>query len=54
MVGADSDRLILRAEVRSGTDFVVASGLQLSAESVFVVTDWHAPVDTPVSVRLEL
>jgi DNA-binding response OmpR family regulator len=52
MMSKDSDRLILRAEVRSADETVVSSAMELTADSVFVATDWHAAIDTRVAVQL--
>lgn len=49
---ANSGRFIVRAEVRSPTGCVVSYGFDLTATSVFVVTEWHAAIGTAVSVRL--
>ena len=52
MATANSERFIVRAELRAGVDTVVSYGFDLTASSVFVVTEWHAPIGTTVSVRL--
>lgn len=52
MAAANSERFIVRAEVRAGDDTVVSYGFDLTACSVFVVTEWHAPIGTQVSLRL--
>jgi len=52
MAAANSERFIVRAEVRAGNDTVVSYGFDLMASSVFVVTEWHAPIGTQVSLRL--
>jgi len=44
--------LILRAEIRSSSEHVVAYGFDLTATSIFVVTEWHAAIGTSVSLRL--
>ena len=52
MAAANSERFIVRAELRAGDDTVVSYGFDLTASSVFVVPEWHAPIGTAVSVRL--
>jgi DNA-binding response OmpR family regulator len=52
MAAANSERFIVRAELRSGADVVISYGFDLTASSVFVVTEWHAPIGTTVSLRL--
>jgi DNA-binding response OmpR family regulator len=52
MAIASKDRFIVRAEVRSSSDTVVSYGYDLTASSVFVVTEWHAAIGTQVSLRL--
>jgi len=52
MAAANSERFIVRAEVRAADETVISYGFDLTASSVFVVTEWHAPIGTPVSVRL--
>jgi DNA-binding response OmpR family regulator/Tfp pilus assembly protein PilZ len=52
MAAANSERFIVRAELRAGTDLVISYGFDLTASSVFVVTEWHAPIGTSVSLRL--
>lgn len=52
MAAANSERFIVRAEVRAGDDTVISYGFDLTASSVFVVTEWHAPIGTQVTVRL--
>ncbi|HEX3480532.1 MAG TPA: response regulator [Kofleriaceae bacterium] len=52
MAAANSERFIVRAELRAGDDTVVSYGFDLTACSVFVVTEWHAPIGTAVSLRL--
>ena len=52
MAAANSERFIVRAEVRAGDETVVSYGFDLTASSVFVVTEWHAPIGTEVSLRL--
>src|SRR5215468_61910 len=52
MAAANSERFIVRAEVRAGDDTVVSYGFDLTSSSVFVVTEWHAPIGTQVSLRL--
>ncbi|HMG23005.1 MAG TPA: response regulator [Kofleriaceae bacterium] len=52
MAAASSERFIVRAELRAGDDTVISYGFDLTSSSVFVVTEWHAPIGTQVSVRL--
>src|SRR5215475_14994130 len=52
MAAANSERFIVRAEVCAGDDIVVSYGFDLTASSIFVVTEWNAPIGTPVSLRL--
>lgn len=52
MAIANKDRFFLRAEIRSSTDRVVSYAIDLTASSVFVVTEWHAKVGTPVALQL--
>jgi DNA-binding response OmpR family regulator len=52
MAAANSERFIVRAEVRAGDDTVVSYGFDLTGSSIFVVTEWNAPIGTPVSLRL--
>lgn len=52
MAAANSERFIVRAELRAGNDVVISYGFDLTASSVFVVTEWHAPIGTRVALRL--
>jgi len=52
MAAASRDRFIVRAEINAGGETVISYGFDLTASSVFVVTEWHAPIGTPVSLRL--
>src|SRR5258708_12820501 len=57
MAAANTDRFIVRAEIRpSGAsapgDTVISYGFDVTASSIFVVTEWHAPIGTAVSLRL--
>jgi len=52
MAAATSDRFIVRAELRAAGASVVSYGFDLTERSIFVVTEWNAPIGTPVSVRL--
>jgi DNA-binding response OmpR family regulator len=52
MAAATSDRFIVRAEIRSAGENVISYGFDLTERSIFVVTEWNAPIGTPVSVRL--
>lgn len=46
------ERFILRTEIHTARETVVSYGYDLTPTSVFVVTDWHAPLDALVTVRL--
>jgi CheY-like chemotaxis protein len=46
------ERFILRTEIQTARETVVSYGYDLTPSSVFVVTDWHAPLDAQVTVRL--
>jgi len=48
------DRFILRAEIQTARGSVVSYAYDLTPRSVFVVTDWHLPIDSRVTVRLSL
>jgi DNA-binding response OmpR family regulator len=52
MAVASRGRFIVRAEIRSSSETVISYGLDLTATSIFVVTEWHAAIGSPVSVRL--
>lgn len=55
MAIATRDRFIVRAEIRSSnssSEGVVSYGYDLTTTSIFVVTEWHAAIGTPVTVRL--
>jgi len=45
-------RFIVRAEIHTDHETVVSYGFDLSATSIFVVTEWHAAIGTPVKLRL--
>jgi|SRR5215510_6767466 len=49
---ANRDRFIVRAEIRAGDESVISYGFDLTSSSIFVVTEWHAPIGTAVSLRL--
>lgn len=49
---ASADRFIVRAELRAPGTTVVSYGFDLTERSIFVVTEWNAPIGTAVSVRL--
>src|SRR3954467_13844764 len=51
MAPASSDRFIVRAEIRSAGESVISYGFDLTERSIFVVTEWNAPIGTSVSVR---
>jgi len=52
MAAANSERFIVRAELRADDDTVISYGFDLTASSVFVVTEWNAPIGTSVALRL--
>lgn len=56
MGDADAIRFMLRAELRCPQHLpdqvIISSGLELSEHSIFIITDWRAPVDAAVSLRL--
>src|SRR5262245_65564223 len=52
MAIANKDRFIDRAEIRTSVETVISYGYDLTAASIFVVTEWHAAVGTPVSLRI--
>jgi DNA-binding response OmpR family regulator len=52
MAAVSKGRFIVRAEIRSSTESVISYGLDLTATSIFVVTEWHAAIGTVVSLRL--
>jgi len=52
MAIADWGRFILRAEIHSSSEHVVSYGFDLTATSIFVVTEWYAAIGTQVSLRL--
>jgi DNA-binding response OmpR family regulator/Tfp pilus assembly protein PilZ len=56
MATASKGRFIVRAEIRSSSDSstssVISYGFDLTATSIFVVTEWHDAIGTPVSLRL--
>lgn len=47
-------RFILRAELHTVRETVLSYAYDLRADSVFVVTDWTAPVDSQLTLRLSL
>src|ERR1043166_8919471 len=57
MAAANTDRFIVRAEIRAAgagasDETVISYGFDVTASSIFVVTEWHAPIGTAVSLRL--
>lgn len=52
MAIANWGRFIVRAEIRASSERVVSYGFDLTSTSIFVVTEWHAAIGTPVSLRL--
>src|ERR1051325_10382444 len=54
MAAANSERFIVRAELRADNETVISYGFDLTASSVFVVTEWNAPIGTSVGLRLTI
>lgn len=52
MRDADAVRFMLRAEIRCSGQTVISSGFELTELTIFVVTEWHPPSETAVSLRL--
>jgi DNA-binding response OmpR family regulator/Tfp pilus assembly protein PilZ len=52
MSAANRDRFIVRAEIHAGDESVISYGFDLTSSSIFVVTEWSAPIGTAVSLRL--
>src|SRR5262247_2067659 len=52
MATSSKGRFIVRAEIRSSNEHVISYGRDLTATSIFVVTEWHAAIGTPVSLQL--
>ena len=52
MAISSKGRFIVRAEIRSSSESIISYGIELTATSIFVVTEWHAAIGTPVSLRL--
>src|SRR5215510_11287949 len=52
MAAGNSERFIVRAEIRAGDESVISYGFDLTSSSIFVVTEWHAPIGTAVSLQL--
>ena len=52
MAIANKARFIVRAEIRTPSESVISYGFDLTATSIFVVTEWHAAIGTPVALRL--
>ncbi|MBC7978462.1 MAG: response regulator [Myxococcales bacterium] len=52
MAAATSNRFIVRAEIRCGDETLISYGFDLTERSIFIVTEWNAPIGTPLSVRL--
>src|SRR5262245_43930436 len=52
MATSSKGRFIVRAEIRSSSESVISYGIELTATSIFVMTEWHAAIGTPVSLRL--
>src|SRR6185295_8432590 len=52
MAVANSERFIVRAELRADDATIISYGFDLTASSVFVVTEWNAPIGTSVALRL--
>jgi CheY-like chemotaxis protein len=47
-----ASEIVLRAEIRSAKETVVSYARELTASSVFVVTDWRPPLETEVKLRI--
>src|SRR5262245_36511472 len=52
MAASSKGRFIVRAEIRSSSESIVSYGIELTATSIFVVTEWHAAIGTRVALRL--
>jgi DNA-binding response OmpR family regulator len=52
MAIANKGRFIVRAEIRTENECVISCGFDLTSTSIFVVTEWHAAIGTPVQLRL--
>jgi CheY-like chemotaxis protein len=52
MTTAPAGRFILRAEIQSSSEIVISYGFELTPSSIFVVTEWRAPIGASVSLRL--
>lgn len=52
MAVANNGRFIVRAEIQAQNETVVSYGFDLTSSSIFVVTEWHAAVGTPVELKL--
>jgi DNA-binding response OmpR family regulator len=52
MAIANKARFFVRAELRTSNETVISYGFDLTATSIFVVTEWHAAIGTPVALRL--
>jgi DNA-binding response OmpR family regulator len=52
MAIANKARLFVRAEIRTPTESVISYGFDLTETSIFVVTEWHAAIGTPVALRM--
>jgi DNA-binding response OmpR family regulator len=52
MAIANWGRFIVRAEIHLSSERVVSYGFDLTTTSIFVVTEWHAAIGTPVSLRM--
>jgi CheY-like chemotaxis protein len=44
--------LLLRAEIRSPKETVVSYARELTLTTIFIVTDWHPPIDMEVDLRI--
>jgi DNA-binding response OmpR family regulator len=47
-------RFILRAEIHTARESIVTYGYDLTADSIFIVTEWRAPTDTRITLRLSV
>jgi DNA-binding response OmpR family regulator len=52
MGDSDAVRFMLRAELRCAGQTLVSSCCELTEQSVFVIADWHPPLEAAATVRL--
>jgi CheY-like chemotaxis protein len=46
------ERFLVRAEIRAGRESAITYGFDLTAKSVFVVTEWKPPIGSQIALRL--